>query len=121
MNIPQTYYDEVFRFHGQWDMPSCCGLRIIRKPDATCVIVTELYHDNPGTSVTYAGRSLLEQICRAKALSPSDVIYLECTPDAGSKLSFYDEAYYRVSFTPDAPQAVYRRLAPDEVKALFTP
>ena len=26
------------------------------------VIVTELYQENPGTSVTYAGRSLAEQI-----------------------------------------------------------
>ena len=63
MQVPETYYDELFHFKGQWDMPSCCGLRILRRVK-TVVIATELYQDNPGTSVAAAGKSLAEQICR---------------------------------------------------------
>lgn len=47
-------------------MPSSCGLKIRNINGKTYVIVTELYQDNPGTSVTYAGKSLAEQICKAK-------------------------------------------------------
>ena len=55
MKVSPKYYDEIFDFAGQWDMPSKCGLKIIQHNDKKTVIVTELYQDNPGTSVTYAG------------------------------------------------------------------
>ncbi|MDR1408638.1 MAG: hypothetical protein LBJ23_11440 [Tannerella sp.] len=117
MKVSTKYYDEIFDFKGQWDMPSKCGLRIIRKTDRTYVIVTELYQDNPGTSVTYAGKSLAVQICRATGLRLEEIVYLECNPDTDSKLSFYDEEYFEVTF--DAPQAAYRLLEHAEVKDLF--
>jgi len=118
MKVSEKYYDEIFDFRGQWEMPSKCGLKIIRKADKIYVVVTELYQDNPGTSITYAGKSLKEQICKVKDLPLLDVIYLECTPDTGSVLSFYDEEYFEVTFDK-APQAVYRKLTQDEIKALF--
>ncbi|MDR3336781.1 MAG: hypothetical protein LBT16_06215 [Treponema sp.] len=118
MKVSEKYYDEVFNFKGQWDMPSSCGLKIINRQYRKYVIVTELYQDNPGTSVTYAGRSLAEQICEAKGLHPDEIVYLECNPGTNSKLSFYDEAYFEVRFN-DAPQAVYRQLSVAEVKDLF--
>jgi hypothetical protein len=121
MKVPEKYYDEVFDFNGQWDVPSKCGLKIIRR-DKTFVIATELYLDNPGTSVTYAGYSLFCQICRSKGLSCEEVTYLECNPDTNSKLSFYDEEYFEVTF-PEVNGAsgppVYRQLSSDEVNALF--
>jgi hypothetical protein len=118
MKVSETYYDEVFSFKGQWDMPSTCGLKIISKGGKTYVIVTELYQDNPGTSVTYAGKSLAEQICGAKGLNLNDITYLECNPDTNSKLSFYDEAYFEAAFN-DAARTEYRQLSPEEVKEVF--
>jgi hypothetical protein len=118
MKVSEKYYDEVFDFKGQWDMPSKCGLKIIEKPHKTVVVVTELYQDNPGASVTSAGLSLAEQICTAKGLNLADISYLECNPDTSSKLSFYDEEYFEVTFHATAPPA-YRLLTKDEVKELF--
>jgi hypothetical protein len=118
MKVSETYYDEIFEFKGQWDVPSKCGLKIIDKPDKKVVIVTELYQDNPGTSVTYAGRSLANQICAAKKLNLSEILYVECNPDTNSKLSFYDEAYFEVTFN-DTPRANYRSLSNEEINAIF--
>ena len=92
MRVPEKYYDEVFDFSGQWDVPSKCGLKLIGRPgQPVTVIVTELYQDNPGTSVTAAGYMLARQIFERKQLVPAEVRYLECNPDTQSKLSFYDE------------------------------
>jgi hypothetical protein len=118
MKVSETYYTEIFDFKGQWDIPSKCGLKIIEKEGKTYVIVTELYQDNPGTSVTYAGKSLVAQICAAKGLSLPNIIYLECTPGTNSVLSFYDEQYFEVTFN-DTPQANYRKWSPEELKNLF--
>lgn len=122
MKVPEKYYDEVFDFKGQWDVPSKCGLKIIKQDTKTFVIATELYQDNPGTSVTYAGYSLFRQICESKGLSEKEVTYLECNPDTDSKLSFYDEEYFAVTFpevSGENGRAAYRQLSPDETKALF--
>jgi len=113
MKVPQKYYDEIFDFKGQWDMPSRCGLKIIRN-EKTIVIVTELYQDNPGTSITAAGKILAQQICGSKGLNLNEIMYLECNPDTGSKLSFYDEEFFEVDFlSGNAP--VYRRLTAQEI------
>jgi len=74
MKVSEKYYDEVFDFAGQWDLPSKCGLKIIAKRDRKIVIVTELYQDNPGTSVTYAGYSLFRQICDRKGIRPEEMV-----------------------------------------------
>ena len=117
MKVPERYYDEIFPFAGQWDMPSACGLKIIRKEDQIYVIVTELYQENPGTSVTYAGKSLAQQICDKKGLDLSQIHYIECNPDTNSKLSFYDEEYFEVSFADEKP--VYRQLSAEEIKGII--
>ena len=118
MKVPENYYNEIFEFKGLWGILSKCGLKIIEKEEKTVVIVTELYHDNPGTSVTYAGKSLALQICEKKNLSLPKIMYLECTPDANSKLSFYDEQYFEVTFN-DTPHANYRKLSKEEIEYLF--
>jgi hypothetical protein len=117
MKVPEQYYDEVFHFRGQWDMPSCCGLKITAAENKTTVIVTELYQDNPGTSVAAAGKNLAEQICAAKGLSLEEIRYIECNPGTSSKLSFYDEEFFEVDFS-GAAEAAYRQLSPEEVRAL---
>ena len=119
MKVPEIYYDEIFDFNGQWERPSKCGLKIIQKEGKTFVIVTELYQDNPGTSVTSAGNILAKQICDKKGLSLSEITYLECTPDTNSVLSFYDEQYFEVTFN-NTPQASYRKLSKEETEYLFS-
>jgi len=118
MKVSERYYDEIFEFKGQWDMPSTCGLKIRTVDGKKYVIVTELYQDNPGTSVTYAGRSLADQICEAKGFKLDEIVYMECNPNTNSKLSFYDEEYFEVDFNADK-QHMYRRLSAEEVKAIL--
>lgn len=113
MKVSPDYYDEIFEFKGQWDMPSSCGLKTRKYNGKKVIIVTELYQDNPGTSVTYAGKSLAEQICAAKGLTMDGIIYVECNPDTNSKLSFYDEEYFEVTFGEGKPS--YKLLTKDEI------
>jgi hypothetical protein len=122
MRVPEKYYDEVFDFKGQWDVPSKCGLKTVVKDGKIVLIVTELYQDNPGTSVTYAGYSLFKQICEYKGLAENELIYLECNPDTNSKLSFYEEEFYEVTFPEmngGRGRPSYRQLSTDEVNSLL--
>jgi hypothetical protein len=114
MKVPEKYYDEIFDFKGQWDMPSRCGLKILRKENKVVVIATELYQDNPGTTVAAAGKSLALQICDVKKIRLDEIIYLQCNPCTNSKLSFYEEEYFEVQF-PDGAQPIFRRLSEEEV------
>ena len=118
MKVSEKYYDEVFEFAGLWEQPSACGLKIVDSGSKTIVTVTELYQDNPGTSITAAGISLARQICERKGLSLSEITYLECTPDTGSVLSFYGEQYFEVTFN-ETSRANYRKLSKEEVKNMF--
>ena len=118
MQVSEKYYDEFFKFSGLWEQPSVCGLRILDADGQKVVVVTELYQDNPGTSVTAAGRSLALQICKQHDLNINDIKYIECKPDTNSKLSFYDEDFFEVSFT-ETNQPKYRKLTEEEVKTLF--
>lgn len=118
MKVSPEYYDEIFSFRGEWDMPSTCGLKIRRYSGRTYVIVTELYQDNPGTSVTYAGKSLAGQICLAKGLDMEEITYVECNPDTNSKLSFYDEEYFQVDFSADL-QHRYRQMDRTEIESML--
>ena len=122
MKVPEKYYDEIFDFKGQWDLPSKCGLKTLTHNGKTHIIVSELYQENPGTSVTYAGYSLFRQICESKGFSEKNVVYLECNPDTNSKLSFYDEEFFEVIFPEvngESGRPTYKPLPQDEVKGLL--
>jgi len=122
MKVPEHYYDEIFDFKGQWDVPSKCGIKILPFEGKIIVIATELYQDNPGSSVTYAGGNLLKQIVERKKLDLSKVIYLECNPDTNSKLSFYDEEYFEVTFREENGNLInptYNQWDEKKVKNLF--
>lgn len=123
MKVNDKYYDEIFNFEGQWGMASKCGLKIIDSANQKIVLVTELYQDNPGTSVTYAAGSLMKQICQEKHILPSQLIYIECNPSTNSKLSFYGEELFRVFFDIDENDNFvnlrYQVLSEDEIKTLF--
>ena len=122
MKISETSYSEFFNFKGQWDMPSKCGIKIKTLQDKTVVIVTELYQDNPGTSITSVAASLAQQICAHFSINPQDLVYIECAPGMNSKLSFYDEVYYKVDFELrdgkfEAPK--WSKLSIEELRVFF--
>lgn len=116
------YIDQYFDFLGEWELPSRCGLSIFDYDKKKVIIVTELYLDNPGTSVTYVSCSLAMQICNKFNLNPAEIIYIESCPDMNSKLSFYKEKNYMVNFSYDDnklfnPQ--YKELLENEMDELL--
>ena len=114
--------DEIFDFKGLWEMPSKCGLKITQKGEQYIVVVSELYQDNPGTSITQAVTLLATQICEHYQIPAHEMTYIEHNPDMNSKLSFYDEEFYLVDF--DVEDVVfknprYRKLSSNEIKELL--
>lgn len=97
MKISLDYIDSTFDFKGDWGVESKCGLKILKGKSKTIVIAAEL-PDNPGTQITSVPAELLGQICKAKSIATDRVIYIEHTPNMNSKLSFYDETFFRVEF-----------------------
>jgi hypothetical protein len=120
MRTPGNYFDEIFDFKGSWDIPSKCGLKRFehagKKP---VVIVTELYRDNPGSSITSVVVSLARQVADHYHYQLREMIYIECNPDMNSKLSFYDEEFFLVTFEylndqPTKPE--WRKISIKELK-----
>jgi hypothetical protein len=98
MKITNSNIDQIFEFSGALGMLSKCGIKIQPFQNKTVVVVTELYQDNPGTSITSVTASLAQQICKHFNINPKELIYIECAPGMNSKLSFYDEVYFKVDF-----------------------
>lgn len=92
------YIEELYEFKGQWDALSRCGLMIRKHPDRHVVIASELYDDNPGTSVNYWNAKLATAICRERDLDKKKLVFIEHTPDRGSRLEIYKETFDRVIF-----------------------
>ncbi len=114
--------DELFEFRGLWDIPSKCGLKIIQQKDRYIVMVSELYQDNPGTSITQATSTLAKQICEVYNLPKKEIIYIEHNPDMNSKLSFYDEEFYLVEFDMNDDSFVnpkWAQLTAEQVKGFL--
>lgn len=118
MKTPLNNINEIFEFKGLWDMPSKCGLKILKQNEKYFVIVSELYQDNPGTSITQASYILATQICEKYDLPIKDIVYIEHNPDMNSKLSFYNEEFFEVTFN-DLLQASYCKLSEEEIKHLY--
>jgi len=47
-----------------------------------------------------------------------EIVYIECNPDTSSKLSFYDEEFFMVSFKGDDKPS-YRQLSREEIMNLY--
>ncbi len=96
-----NYIDSIFDFKGRWDAPSRCGLKIVKKQDRHVVIVTELFEDNPGTSVTEFNTELAAILVKDFSLDPEKLLFIEHNPDRGSKLDHYRESFDIVRFRRD--------------------
>jgi hypothetical protein len=99
--INTDYFEKVYDFKGQWDVPSCCGIKIIHKADKTIVIATELYAENPGTSVTSFCAQLASIICNEQGIAHKKLVFIVYDPDSKSKLSFMNGFFYKVDFIWD--------------------
>ncbi|HKL09692.1 MAG TPA: hypothetical protein VJ896_13030 [Bacteroidales bacterium] len=95
------FVEREYNFKGMWDVPSVCGLKIVRKPEKTIVIVTDLYEKNPGTPITEWNTKLAGQICKEFEIKPEELIFIERTPDKKTKLSFNKETFFKVIFEQD--------------------
>ena len=90
--------DTIFDFTGSWGIASKCGLKHFSFNGKDGILVSELYQDNPGTSITQVTTSLAMQVCEKLNIDPKNLIYIEHSPDMNSKLSFYNEEFYKVNF-----------------------
>jgi hypothetical protein len=114
--------DSVFDFTGAWGLLSKCGIKHLKYQGKDLVLVSELYKENPGTSITQVSASLAMQVCEKFNIEPGNLIYIEHSPDMSSKLSFYNEEYYKVGFDIVDGKFVnpsWSKLSPDDVKKYF--
>ena len=52
-------------------------------------------------------------------LKIEDIKYWECNPNTNSKLSFYDEEFFEVTFAVEGPNN-YRQVAKDEIEKVLS-
>jgi len=115
--------DRYYNYPGQWDSPSRCGLKIVHRSDGKLlVIATEIYRQNPGTPVTEWCAQLATQIIKDQQCGYNDFIFIEHTPDLGSKLAFYDETFDLVTFDWDGEKLSrprWKRISHTEVDQMM--
>ena len=117
------YMDHYFDYLGLWDSPSKCGLKLVKRKDGkTLAIATEIYRQNPGTPVTEVVAYLATQVLKTSSEAPGNFIFIEHTPDLGSKLTFYGETFDRVEFEWDGESfsnPVWTRLEKEQVDRMM--
>lgn len=94
-------FEDNFDFTGTWGIPSRCKLKVIDSNNLFYVIATELYKDNPGSTITDVTASLATQICDHFMIPKEKLVYIEHNPETKTKLSFYEEEFFKVSFLFD--------------------
>lgn len=99
METQSKFIDSIYNFKGLWDVNSKCGLKIVNKAKQTIVIVTNLWENNPGTSVTTFSAQLATIICNEFKIPLDKLMYIEHTPEKKTKLSFNEETFFIVNFT----------------------
>lgn len=101
MKLDRSWIDTVYTFKGQWDVESRCGLKVARREGRHVFVVTELFTENPGTSVTNFCAQLATLLLVEYQVPPEEFVYVEHCPDRGSRLEHYQETFDRVSLTWD--------------------
>ena len=122
MKEQSKYRDRIYHFKGKWDVPSICGLKVVEKPDKTIVIATNLYDENPGTSISRWSAQLATSICNDLNIDPAKLLFIEHNPDVHSRLDFYRETFDIVTFQRDGDrftQPKWKRITKEEVDGLI--
>ena len=94
MREHQKYIDEIYHFKGKWEMPSLCGLKILKKADNHIIILTELYEENPGSSVTDMIETLAKEIISKYAIEPESAVFIVRNPERSSHYTFFAETFH---------------------------
>ena len=118
----KNYIDQIYHFKGKWDIPSLCGLKVIQRPGKTIVIATNLYEENPGTSISRWSARLATTICNEFGIKAEELIFIEHNPDIHSRLEFYAETFDIVEFERDGERFVnpqWKRVGREEVEELI--
>ena len=119
----RNFIDEVFDYEGLWGIPSKCGLKIVDKSNNTIVIITELYEDNPGTSVTEYCAQLAQIISVERKINPERMLFILHTPDVGSKYEFLHETFDVVNFEIEGnvfSEPKWERVSREKVEELIS-
>jgi len=120
--MKSNYQDQVYNYKGLWDIPSMCGLKIVKKSNKTIVIATELYDNNPGTSVADWNTKLAKELCAKFEIDPKSIVFIEHTPDKETKLKFNLESFFQVKFDFENNQFVnpnWKQITKEEVDKLI--
>jgi len=94
MEEQKKYVDEIFHFKGKWEMPSLCGVQISKQDSYTLVILTELYEQNPGSSVTGMVAEVATEIVKKFDIDPAGTRFVVHNPQRGNKYEFFAESFY---------------------------
>ena len=94
MGDKQKYIDEIYHFKGKWEMPSLCGISISQNEGLTRVILTELYEDNPGSSVTDMIEALAGEIVAKYTIDPETAVFIVRNPERSSHYTFFAETFH---------------------------
>jgi len=118
-----NYQDQIYHFNGMWDLPSICGLKIVKKQDCSVIVATDLFDENPGTSITEWNAKLAKELCDKFEIKYNQFIYIEHTPNKKTKLSFNRESFFKVKFDIlddkfDNPR--WEEISKEEVNKLIT-
>jgi hypothetical protein len=106
MKPAHDFIDTIYKFKGKWDLPSLCGLKIVKKNDKHIVIATDLHDDNPGTAVAEFCAELANIICMEFSIKHYSLIFIEHTPEMKSKLSHNSETFDIVTFEWDGEKFI---------------
>lgn len=82
-------------------MPSICGIQIRKSDEGTQVILTEMYEENPGNSVTEMVEAVATGVVKRYSLEPEKTEFIVHNPERSSKYEFFSEMFYRAKMRWD--------------------
>ncbi|MBW6460052.1 MAG: hypothetical protein K0B08_05710 [Bacteroidales bacterium] len=94
MHAHIKYVDAIFHFSGKWDMPSLCGIQIRKMDNRMLVILTELYEQNPGSSVTGLIGSVAGEVVKHYGIPPETAVFIVHNPERSAHHEFFAETFY---------------------------
>lgn len=106
MEKKDEYIDEIYHFKGKWEMPSLCGLMIRKNDSNPVIILTELYAENPGSSVTDVIGTLAGELVKKFAIPAETAIFVVRNPQRSVHYNFYAESFHRARMHWDGERYV---------------
>lgn len=93
-----NFIDKIYEYDGLWGRRAKCGIKVIKTESEHLVIVTDLYKENPGDSITGFCAELATIISGNYKLDLDKLMFIHHVPEVNSSLDFYEEAFYKIEF-----------------------